>query len=67
MSITTVRTIHCDRCGRWSQHSEDPLSTTAQLRRDAKARGWQIGTGRQGEDTCPPCAEQPNTERKSTT
>ncbi|GAA2360948.1 hypothetical protein Cme02nite_38390 [Catellatospora methionotrophica] len=54
MSVSTIRTIHCDRCAKWTDGNLDPTATATQIRRKAKRNGWRVAQPG-GEDTCPDC------------
>jgi hypothetical protein len=53
MSITVIRTVHCDKCGKWTDSGLD-VATGAEVRRIAKRYGWKVGLPG-GQDLCPDC------------
>lgn len=61
MSYTIIRTIHCDRCGNWTDYTDDPLANAARIRRDAKRRGWRVALPG-GKDICPDCPDAPDSK-----
>jgi hypothetical protein len=52
MSITTIRSVHCDRCHTWV---ENGIGTAADVRAFVKRCGWKVGLPG-GEDLCDECA-----------
>lgn len=54
MSVVSVRSIFCDRCGSWHGQATVKQASVSELRRQAARAGW---VRRDGKDYCPDHAD----------
>lgn len=56
MSLTVIKSIHCDGCGVW--HYANVGETATDVRRDLRRLGWRVNVKRDDgfiQDFCPTC------------